>query len=171
MLVLVIFGRTPCLLEWREGLTDVKRIPVVLSVDNERGGGGDYAKDTADGEDHWQEWKLNILSLAGTSVSGEVRDVASQSSPRTSDRRHAREPEVRPGAAMDLLRDVEQLSAATGLVDDPAECCDRSDGRSDQLDHKEVLQARWWNQEERQLNNPEEEVRDHAVRCDARVCR
>lgn len=68
---------------------------------------------------------------------------------------------------MDSLRDVEEFTRTTSLVYDPAKSGDGSDRSSDELDHEEVLEAGGWNQEQRQLNDPEEKVGDHPVCGDA----
>lgn len=64
---------------------------------------------------------------------------------------------------MNSLRNIEELTRASGLVNDPSEGRNGSNGRCDKLDHEEVLETRWWDEQERQLNDPEEEVGDHAI--------
>ena len=48
-------------------------------------------------------------------------------------------------------------------MDDPSHCCNGGNGCSDEFDREQVSQFGWWDQEQWQLNDPEQEIADHAL--------
>ena len=141
---------------------DVQGVPQVFAVDHERGGRGDDSENTTSGEDQRQEGQLNVLSLTRASVTGEIWNVAGKGGPATGDRRHRAQPFICSRAAMHCFGELEQLTTSASLVDDPTHGSDSSDGSRDKLDREQIAKSGWRNEEQRKLNDPEEEIADHA---------
>ena len=57
---------------------DVERVPQKFTVNDTSSGGGHDTDNSAEGENDWEEGKLDELSLAGASITGEIGNVASK---------------------------------------------------------------------------------------------
>ena len=89
--------------------------------------------------------------------------------PRTSYGGHARQPKPCLGTSSDCALQFKDCSPSTSLVNTPTHHGNRSDGRSNKLGHKKVSKFGGRDKQEWQLNDPEEEVRDHSLRSNSSI--
>lgn len=110
------------------------------------------------------KWQLPIVRLPVSGESAEVRDVHGQSGEPSSDTSHRRHPQPRSLGSMDCSWCIEKAGAmsVSRLQGDPDYHSQRSGKHKNRLRPEHHTQLVRWNQHERELQCPIQEVRDHS---------
>ena len=72
---------------------------------------------------------------------------------------------------MDSFGNIEELTGAASLVNDPPKSSEGGYGSCDKFNHEKISESSWRNQKQRQLNDPKEEVRYHPICRDTLIFR